>query len=296
MEYKLNIAGYIITLESPELTIVPGKRFRKFQDPSAPLKGGSSVTIHVHSGLVELPPGTKCLFNAPFIEETNGIRIEKDPEFWSIWKKGKYLFIKTAFPLSPGNKQGLLKFSLVTNAWDLWIDTAGEESIDPLEYPLDGLVLYYLSVLNGDLMIHASGINHNGKGFIFSGVSGKGKTTMSSLWKNAGATVIHDDRLILRRSTRGFRMYNTPVYDDETPSGSDINSVYIIEHGKENTTARLRGASAISAVMSNCIQHNWGPETISALLQSVTDLCSEVPVYMLSFKPDQSVVDIISHG
>jgi len=47
-------------------------------------------------------------------------------------------------------------------------------------------------------MIHASGVNNAGHGYIFSGVSGKGKSTMAKLWDNSGARVIHDDRLILR--------------------------------------------------------------------------------------------------
>lgn len=314
MEYKLNIAGYIIDVESSDFTLVPGKRFSSFIDPtdaplsgappaptdaptaevSASLKGGSSITIQVHTGLTELPQGAKCLFRAPYVEEVSGMRFEKDPEFWSIWKNNKNLFIKTTFPLTPGNKKGLLRFSLNTNEWDLWIDSPGEKSTDPLEYPLDGLILYYLSVINGNMMIHASGVSHNGKGYIFSGVSGKGKTTISGLWKNAGASLIHDDRLILRKIHGEFRMYNTPVYDDEKPSESRVDAVFLIEHGKENNSARLNGAAAISAVMSNCIQHNWGHQTISGLLQTVTELCSTVPVYNLSFKPDISVVDHVT--
>ena len=96
--------------------------------------------------------------------------------------------------------------------WDLWIETDRTKT-DPLEYPLDGLILYYLTVINNDIMIHASGVNYAGKGFLFSGVSGKGKSTMAGIWDNRGAKVIHDDRLIIRKTGDGYRMFNTPVYE-----------------------------------------------------------------------------------
>ena len=77
---------------------------------------------------------------------------------------------------------------------------ATEKEIDPFEYPLDGLILYYLTVINGDIMIHASGVNNAGEGYLFSGVSGKGKSTMAKIWDNYGAKVIHDDRLVIRKT------------------------------------------------------------------------------------------------
>ena len=83
--------------------------------------------------------------------------------------------------------------------------TDDEKEIDPFEYPLDGLILYYLTVINGDIMIHASGVNNAGHGYLFSGVSGKGKSTMAKLWENSGAKVIHDDRLIIRNTGSGLQ-------------------------------------------------------------------------------------------
>jgi hypothetical protein len=163
-----------------------------------------------------------------------------------------------------------------------------------MEYPLDGLILYYLTVIYGDIMIHASGINNAGHGYIFSGVSGKGKTTMAKLWDNSGATVIHDDRLIIRHTGMGgFVMHNTPVYRNDMPHQSPLHKIFLIEHGKKNELIPVRGASCISLLMANCIQHNWNPEIIARLLGSVSIMCSVIPAYRLIFKPDRSVIDLI---
>jgi hypothetical protein len=190
-------------------------------------------------------------------------------------------------------KTGLLKFSLNSRNWDLWLDTE-ERSANPVEYPVDGLILYYLTSMNGGIMIHASGVTIGGKGFLFSGISGKGKSTMARLWEEAGAEVIHDDRLIIRKKEYGFEMHNTPVYRNETPRSSKISAIFIIDHGPINELFPIGGAISVSSVMANCIQQNWSPELVDRLLASVSELCSEVNVGLLSFRPDSSVVDYLT--
>ena len=74
--------------------------------------------------------------------------------------------------------------------------------------------------MKGDIMIHASGVNHSGHGYLFSGTSGSGKTTMAKLWDKAGARVIHDDRLIIRNIAGSYKMYNTPIYMNDIPTES----------------------------------------------------------------------------
>jgi hypothetical protein len=288
--YNLNIAEYNIAFESNDIgpELVPSARFRRniCQETEADL------LIHIHSGLHELPSEAERVFHAPFVEEVNGIQIRHKANFWSIWKHRTDLYIKTILPLFSLEKNAVLKFSITSREWDLWID-GDENAIDPFEYPLDGLILYYLTVMHGDIMIHASGVNNLGHGYIFSGVSGKGKTTMARLWDNTGAKVIHDDRIIIRNRGTGYMMYNTPVYDNDEPHNSPLNKIFIIDHGISNKIIPVKGASAVSLVMANCIQHNWGQEIIARLLGSVSIMCNTIPVVKLSFKPDRSVIDHI---
>jgi len=246
----------------------------------------------VHSGIFPLAEDSERVFIAPYIVEIKGYKTTRRDNFWSIYKYQSDLFIATNFPYSPPNKKALLRFSLATREWDLWISGAGNEC-DPLEYPLDGFVLYYLTVINGDIMIHASGVNVARHGYLFSGISGKGKTTMANLWDKSGARIIHDDRIILRNTGSGYRMYNTPVYDDDKPLESPVTSIFIIEHGTSNKMLPVKGAAAVSLVMANCIQHNWDSELIARLLGSVSIMCASVPIFKLFFRPDRSVIDHI---
>jgi hypothetical protein len=288
--YNLNIAGYNIGFESsadgPELR--PSERFLRNVDHNT----AYDILIRVHSEPFNLPKGAERVFRAPYFEEINGIQFGNGPNFWSVWKYYSELFIWTIFPLSSSEKNAVLKFSLTSMEWDLWIYGSQDET-DPFEYPLDGLILYYLTAINGDIMIHASGVNNAGYGYIFSGVSGKGKSTIASIWDNSGASVIHDDRLILRNTGGIYKMFNTPVYINDEPRESIIDRIFIIEHCKENVIVPLKGANAVTQVMANCIQHNWGADIIARLLGSISIMCGTIPTSMLYFKPDRSIIDLI---
>jgi hypothetical protein len=288
--FRLEIAGYkigfVAPADGPDLAV--STRFLR----NICHETECNILIKVHAGKFNLPVKAERVFHAPFVEETNGILTENSPKFWSVWKCNGDLYIKTIFPLSFEKKNAVLKFSLKDREWDLWIDSAKPET-DPLEYPLDGLILYYLTVINDDLLIHASGINYGGKGLLFSGISGKGKSTMAKLWDDFGAKVIHDDRLIIRKSINGYRMFNTPVYENDKPDDSPLNSIFIIEHGEENKLIQLKEASAVSQVMANCIQHTWHTGIISHLSEAISEMCKNIPVYRLQFRPDRSVIDHI---
>ena len=288
--FKLRIAGYNIGFEAaasgPDLAVSP--KFLRYISQGA----GTDVNIKIHTAPFRLPVEAERVFHAPFVEETGGILIQNNPDFWSVWKYNSGLYIKTIFPLSEYPKNAVLNFSLDNMEWELWIEP-GKSTTDPFEDPLDGLILYYLTVINNDLMIHASGVNYDGKGFLFSGVSGKGKSTMAGLWDKHGAKVIHDDRLIIRKTGDGYRMFNTPVYDNDFPSDSKLDRIFLIEHGIENRLIKLKESSAVSQVMANCIQHTWGTGIISRLAGSISEMCSIIPTCKLLFRQERSVIDHI---
>jgi hypothetical protein len=88
-------------------------------------------------------------------------------------------------------------------------------------------------------------------------------------------------------------MFNTPIYNNDEPRESVLSKIFIIEHGSENLLAPLKGANAVTQVMANCIQHNWGADIIARLLGSISIMCGAIPTSKLYFKPDRSVIDLI---
>jgi len=287
---NLMIAGYIIRLrttpDGPALVI--SNRFKNFTTEND-LKG---TVINVRHGSCLTPDGAIRVFSAPFIEEINGVMVKKSDEFWDVYTSGDDLHITCTHPLSENMKRSMLRISPHGEPWEMVIEDGGQ-STDPLEYPMDGLLLYYLTAFSGDMFIHASGVSINGHGYLFSGISGTGKSTMARIFGEAGAQVVHDDRLIIRKTRSGYFMFNTPVYDNETPLFVRLDKIFLIGHGTENMISKVSGAAAVSLLMANCIQHNYDPSIVGRLLKSVSDLCESLPVARLGFVPDNKIVDYI---
>lgn len=172
--------------------------------------------------------------------------------------------------------------------------TAGEPlALNPLPYPLDGLLLYFLFSREGDIMIHGSGVSSHGRGWLFTGRSGSGKTTMARIFDRAGDRVIHDDRLVLRREGSRWVMHNTPVYRNDEPRSVPLDHIWLIRHGSANVSEPVGGAEAVALILANCIQQNWDREAAARLAASADDLAASVKVSRLSFLPDGSIRDYL---
>jgi len=166
-------------------------------------------------------------------------------------------------------------------------------TVNPLPYPLDGLLLYFLFSQGGDIMIHSSGVVSGGRGWIFTGRSGSGKTTMARIFDGAGDRVIHDDRLVLRREGSGWVMHNTPVYRNDEPRSALLEHLWIIRHGTANVSEPVSGAEAVAMILANCIQQNWDREAAARLAAAADDLAASVKVSRLSFLPEASIRDYL---
>lgn len=290
----LTVAGYRIRFVAQEgiTDLSPGRRFRS----SITIDNGQcDLMIKVHAGSPPVESNLRRVFHAPLVEDTGEGQVKRLENFWSVYSHRSGLLIKTVFPRSREGLKGALMYSLTTPEWDLWISGA-EGVVDPFEYPLDGLILYYLTVMNGDIFIHGSAVLHRGRGYLFTGVSGSGKTTMAKLWEEAGALVIHDDRLIIRNTGGGFVMHNTPVYDNDEPRWAPLHRILLLSHGTHNELLAMHGANALSKVMANCIQHNWSTDLIGQLTGSLYLLTQRVPVAGYWFVPDATAVEFILAG
>ena len=288
--YSLKIADYVILFN--------GMSGSPVLSPAAPQQDfittdeNYDLAVNVSRGQVQLPPGATAVFRAPQVEETGGVRIKKSDRFWTVYHKTPRIIIHTICPADDNCREAMLTIRPEEKSWDLVMDTR-TETVNPMCYPVDGLLLYYLTALRGDIFIHGSGVLHKDRGYLFTGRSGKGKTTMAGIFHKEGSKVVHDDRLILRQKDGGVYMYNTPVYNNEKNKKSLLSSIYIIEHGSSNEVLALRQPEAMTAVMANCIQHHWNISLIEKLTETIHRLVMMVNTKELKFVPDSTVIKYI---
>ena len=288
MTIDLVIAGKRIRLQSDEgISMRPDERFAAFINAEG---SDQELTIEVKPGRAVIPAGAAKVFNAPLLEDAPGGPQQSGEPFWEVAadEKATYVMVTLKEPV----RFPVLIIPRGKMPWQLFADETGIE-INPLPYPVDGLILYFLTSLKGDIMIHGSGVICDGRGWIFTGKSGSGKTTMAKIFDSSGDRVVHDDRLILVKEGAGWMMHSTPVYRNDEPRSAEVDHLWIISHGKSNISTPLSGAEAAGLILANCIQQNWDREASAQLMASVTDLAATVKVSRLSFLPDSRVRDYI---
>lgn len=290
ISYTLDIAEYKIMFQSknPGLELEPSLSQKSFMTESPDF----DIAINVIRGPVNIPSGAETVFKSPYVEEINGVQVKKSDKFWTVHKHGDYILVHSTMPLSDTINEAMIVIRPGEKSWDIIFDTK-ERVINPIAYPLDGLLLYYITALNGDIFIHASGVECDRRGFLFTGQSGKGKTTIARLFDEAGAAVIHDDRLIIRRINGKYIMFNTPVYELERSNYSELKRIYTIDHGPVNRSSSPGSVESLTSVMKNCIQHHWNADLIGKLTTAIQHMTEVVDVRTLEFVPDKSTVDFV---
>jgi hypothetical protein len=218
---------------------------------------------------------------------------------WAFYRSdGKYVLqnkaLESSFPptifviLEPGLKSG-----------DIYIThTSFEHHLppDPLGHPLNQILMILLLSLGKGILFHACGIDDEGTGYLFLGHSGHGKSTVAKLWFDSHATVLNDDRIVVREKDGAFWMYGTPWHGDFrelSPSGLPIQKIFFLRRGEENEVVLKNGAEAVAMFLARSFPPFWD----SKAMAFTTDLChhivNKIPCYELSFVPDAGIVDFV---
>jgi len=213
--------------------------------------------------------------------------------FYTVVKYGRGLGFKLYNQKTHDEIQQLAVLDETFKHWKIYSEPNEDLQLHPMKYPMGPIMLYYLVVNNNAVMIHASGVFDGKKGRIFTGFSGRGKSTMAEQWKIYGSHVINDDRLIIRKGADGFYMHNTPMYYFDLPKSAPLDAIHLIRHFPENITLRITGARAVSKVMAFCIQNNFDKQFIDNYISFITDLCDNVGIFETGFVPDNSIVQYL---
>jgi hypothetical protein len=173
-----------------------------------------------------------------------------------------------------------------------------ERPVYPLEYPLDELLMIHRLSRGEGVEVHAVGISDDtGRGHLFLGHSGAGKSTTARLWLDRpGVRILSDDRIILRTRDNQIWMYGTPWHGDAgiaSPECAPLSEIYLLEHGSNNERSLLpRGRAAAELFTRSFVTHHSG-EGIHFTLEFLDRVAREVPCSTFKFVPDESAVEAI---
>jgi len=173
---------------------------------------------------------------------------------------------------------------------------------NPVRYPLDQLLLMYILAQNKGALVHAAGMNINGKGLIFPGKSGAGKSTLArqfSYQKDPGKVVFSDDRMVVRKVEGTFKAYGTPwpgeggIALNKSMPLSGILFLHHAAHGTRNRIKKIKPQEALEKLLPVTSIPWYDREVMPKVLQFCDDLVSNVPCFDLHFTPGIEVVKFL---
>lgn len=168
----------------------------------------------------------------------------------------------------------------------------------PLSYPLEELIFINILPAREGVIIHSCGAGDEQGGFLFVGVSGAGKSTMcKQLMRGTDWTVLSDDRIILRRTADGIRMFGTPWHGEVDVcdnSGLPLRRIYFLKQAPANSATRWSPPQAATALLARCFPPFWDVRGMEQTTQLCIEIASQVPCYELGFVPDPTVVEFMA--
>jgi hypothetical protein len=223
---------------------------------------------------------------------------------WSMQAVGELRQMLRSVP--PGAPAGwrAARFSLDCTSAAVYYGSAPDAAVagaaplpPPLIYPLDQILLMYVLARHDGLLVHAAGAVANGRGLVFPGRSGAGKSTISRcLAADARVGVLSDDRIVIRKSTAGYILYGTPWPGDAgiaENAGAPLRGLLFLH---KDSCDRLRPISSTAAV-ERLLQVTSVPWYDRDVMDRVVSACEAlalaVPACELSFRKDGRVNDLV---
>jgi hypothetical protein len=294
----LRIAGFTLAVttlstgsgrtDDPDLPLAPDRAAAHFLiDPASAPAGAHDLEIAVTMGDLGGDNGAQeCLF------DSGGT--------WRLHRHKRGLLFQVFSSTLPGipYKTALLDpdFSraLVTLHRPFF---AGEPTINPLEYPLDELLVITLLGRGHGIEIHGCGVIDGETGWLFAGSSGAGKTTTARLWLDErGPVILSDDRIVLRADADGVWMYGTPWHGDEplaSPRRARLDGIFFLRHHDRHVLTAVTPADAVARLFAASFPPFHDAGALDFTLGFLDRVARTVPCAELGFTPDRGAIDAV---
>ena len=147
------------------------------------------------------------------------------------------------------------------------------------------------------LLLHASVTRYEGRGNLFFGVSGTGKSTHSRLWHEyvPGSDLMNDDNPVIRYEDDRFLVYGSP-WSGKTMCYRNVvapvNALVRLEQFPENKIERLLPLQAYASVIAAVSTIRWNHDIMSLLVPTIERVAMTLPCFQLRCRPDEEAVQV----
>jgi hypothetical protein len=156
------------------------------------------------------------------------------------------------------------------------------------------MVMFALATADkGTVLFHAAVVSHKGKGYMFLGPSGTGKSTHARLWLEhiEGTELVNDDNPVVRDGV----VYGSP-WSGKTPCYRNVSyplgGIVLLSQAPYNKISILKGLQAYVALVASISGKRWDSSIADGLHDTENKLATEVPMWQLECLPDRAAAEL----
>jgi len=164
------------------------------------------------------------------------------------------------------------------------------------------MVLYALATAGLETaLFHAACVSYKGRGYLFLGKSGTGKSTHARLWLKyiEGTELFNDDNPVVRlfeKDGRKFAVAYGSPWSGKTPCYKNVKfelgGFVLLSQAPFNKISPLKGVSAYAAILPSISGMRWDKKIADGLHLTQNGLASNVPIWYLECLPDEEAAKL----
>ena len=149
----------------------------------------------------------------------------------------------------------------------------------------------------GNLVVHGAAVEYQGKGIIFSGLSGAGKTTQAHLWKKCrNALILNGDCPAIRQDQGQILVCGTPwcgTSGEQIDRQVPLKAFVMVKQAGENRVRELVGREKFMTVLSQIFRSNTDGNTLDLAIANLERMIDGFQVYELCCTKDSQAVEVL---
>lgn len=144
----------------------------------------------------------------------------------------------------------------------------------------------------GGFLVHAASVIRDGRAFLFAGVSGAGKTTISRL-APPDVKLLTDEISYVRRCGDRYYAFGTPFSGELARPGENesapMATCFLLAKGRENRIEAVPRAEAVRSLLRNVLFFAEDRDLVAQMFDAACEFAERVPIRRLVFAADARV-------
>lgn len=159
--------------------------------------------------------------------------------------------------------------------------------------------LFYTHAIRKQMLkVHCSVVEDHGRGILFIGPSGIGKTTQAERWAQyRNATIINGDVGFVQCKQNEYIAWGTP-WHGSSPYCENMSvpvcAIVVLKQAPENQLRLLTGFEKVTEVSSSILYPTWLEDGIELCTNLLHQLLNDLPVYRLDNRADEEAVQLLA--